>query len=128
MCRSGKLISFDKSQEIEKATTSDKNSAKFLAQKLNVENYMEILDAYSLLLFSILGVEFDNYMPIFKPHQRLFKFDKIYSYSNLYSDFFVAFKKLKVVSLSAQSIRNSGPQKLRTRVERGLQKKHREIQ
>lgn len=100
-------MSFDKTPEIEKASTSDKNSAKYLAQKLNVEGYMEILDAYSLLLFSILGVEFDNYMQTFKPNQRLFKFDKIYSYSNLYSDYFVAFKKIKVVSSLAQSFFNS---------------------
>jgi hypothetical protein len=83
--------------ELEKGSETSKNSMSVLSQKLSLENYMEILDAYSLLLFSIIGVEFENYVDIFKRKQRLCSFDRIFSYSDLYSGYFTAFKKLEKV-------------------------------
>ena len=94
MSRLGGVTRFDKIPDLEKATPETKNSPSTLAQKMNVEHHAEILEAYSLLLFAIIGVEFDNYLGVFKKQQRLCKLDRIYSYSDLYLNFYENFKKI----------------------------------
>lgn len=83
----GFFIRFDKNDR-EFSTTNIKNNPQALVQNLKTDTYIEILDAYSLLYFAIIGVDFRNYIASFNRTHSIEKVGKIYDCSRLYFEFY----------------------------------------
>ena len=93
MLHSGVLIRFDKN-DAEFQTENAKNNPQLILKHLPVEKYVELLDAYSLLLFSISGVDFRNYAGVFRPQNRRQVISKFYDCSGVYLEFYKELSRL----------------------------------
>lgn len=83
---SGFLTSYDKTGAPPNSD-AEKNDPRGLSRILDSEVYLEILDAYSLLLFAIIGVDFRNYTQGFS-RGRFGLARRLYDCSRLYLDYY----------------------------------------